>query len=62
MTAIVFDLEKIPEYQRNELSDLAISLTKAVFERPGEEERYQQWLKERRSRIANSRKGGSNEQ
>lgn len=55
MQTVVFDLDKIPEYQRNALSDLAIALTKAVFERPGEEERYQRWLEERRSKIANSK-------
>ena len=48
-------VNEIPEYQRNELSDFAIELTKAVFERPGEEERYQRWLEERRSKIANSK-------
>lgn len=50
MQAVVFDLGEVPEYQRNELSDLAISLVKAVFAQPGEEERYQRWLEERRSR------------
>lgn len=53
METVVFDLSKMPEYQRNELSDFAIELTKAIFSRPGEEERYQKWLAERRSKIAN---------
>lgn len=43
---------QIPEFQRNELSDIVISLTKAFFDIPGEEERYQQWLKERRANEA----------
>lgn len=53
---------QIPEFQRNELSDLAVSLTKALFNIPGEEECYQQWLEERRSKIANTKKGGSHGQ
>lgn len=40
---------QIPEFQRNELSDLVVSLTKALFDIPGEEERYQQWLEERKA-------------
>lgn len=55
MQNIVLNLREVPEFQRNELSDFAIALTKAVFERPGEEERYQRWLEERRSKIANSK-------
>ena len=52
---MTFNLDKVPEFQRNELSDLAVSLTKALFDIPGEEERYQRWLEERRSKIANSK-------
>lgn len=48
-------VSEIPKYQQDQLSDFAIALTKAVFERPGEEERYQRWLEERRSKIANSK-------
>lgn len=49
---MVFDLSKVPETQRNELSDIAIAMTKSLFEQPGEEERYQEWLKERRANEA----------
>lgn len=43
----------IPEYERNELAKLALAVTDAVFSSPGEEERYQAWLAERKLRLAN---------
>ena len=55
MEELVLNLDIMPEYQRDVLSDFAIELTKAVFSRPGEEEKYQKWLAERRSKIANSK-------
>ncbi len=38
------DVDSIPEFQRNALADLTLELTRAYFEIPGMEERYQQWL------------------
>lgn len=43
------DLSKIPDYRRRELALGAIDLTKAIFSRPGEEEKYQKWLSERQA-------------
>ena len=38
------DVDSIPEFQKNALADLTLELTRAYFEIPGMEERYQQWL------------------
>jgi hypothetical protein len=38
------NVDSIPEFQRNALADMALDLTRACFEIPGMEERYQQWL------------------
>ena len=38
------NVDSIPEFQRNALADMALDLTRAWFEIPGMEERYQQWL------------------
>lgn len=46
------DLNAIPDYQRGELARLALEVTKNCFADPGEEERYQAWLAERKSRLA----------
>lgn len=59
MENVVLNLSAIPEYQRNMLSDFAIELTKAVFSRPGEEEKYQRWLAERRMKMANKQEGAN---
>lgn len=45
---IKIDVNLIPEYQRGRLAEFAIELTRKVFARPGEEDRYQEWLYERR--------------
>ena len=45
---IELDLEAIPEHVRNDLAKFAISLAKEYFSKPGNEERYQEWLKERK--------------
>lgn len=45
---IKIDVNLIPEYQRCQLAEFALDLTREVFTRPGEEERYQAWLKNRR--------------
>lgn len=57
MENVTLNLNAIPEYQQNMLADFAIELTKAVFSRPGEEEKYQQWLANRRAKIANKQEG-----
>ena len=38
------NVDSIPEFQKNALADMALDLTRACFEIPGMEERYQQWL------------------
>lgn len=45
---IKIDVSLIPEYQREQLAEFAIEITRKVFARPGEEDRYQAWLYERR--------------
>lgn len=45
---IHIDISQIPEFRRNELTDLALELTQKCFARPGEEERYQAWLAKRK--------------
>lgn len=36
------NVDSIPEFQKNALADMALDLTRACFEIPGMEERYQQ--------------------
>ena len=53
------NVDSIPEFQRNALADMALDLTRACFEIPGMEERYQQWrigYRERKRQRA-ARKG-----
>ena len=38
------DVDPIPDFQKNALADMALEITRACFEIPGMEERYQQWL------------------
>lgn len=38
------DVDSIPDFQKNALADMALKITRACFEIPGMEERYQQWL------------------
>jgi len=44
------DVASIPDFRREELAKGALALTEQVFSMPGAEERYQAWLKERRSK------------
>ena len=44
---IKIDVNLIPEYQRRQLAEFALELTRNIFAIPGEEERYQAWLKNR---------------
>lgn len=44
---IEIDVNQIPEYQRRQLAEFALELTRNIFAIPGEEERYQAWLKNR---------------
>lgn len=39
-----FFVDSIPDFQKNALADMALEITRACFEIPGMEERYQQWL------------------
>lgn len=54
----IFDVDKIPEFRRNELADLALDLTRALFEQPGEEAKYQAWLKQRKQQQPAAKGGG----
>ena len=47
---IEIDFDSIPEYQRRQLAELALGVTREVFSRPGEEERYQAWIQNRQQR------------
>jgi hypothetical protein len=49
--AVVIDVKLIPPFVRDELSKFALSLVDECFSRPGAEERYQAWLKERKKRL-----------
>ena len=49
---IHIDFDQIPEYQRGELAKFALDLTRNLFAVPGEEERYQKWLADRKKRLA----------
>lgn len=49
---IKIDFNEIPEYQRGELARFALEVTRNCFAIPGEEERYQAWLAERKKRLA----------
>ncbi len=52
---IKIDVELIPDYQRQQLAELALAVTQQLFSRPGEEERYQRWLQERQQRETKER-------
>lgn len=49
-TTLHIDLASIPDFRRQELGKAALELMEQVFSVPGAEERYQAWLKERRSK------------
>ena len=54
---IQIDTSQIPKFRCCELAEAAIRLTELVFSRPGEEEKYQAWLKEYRARKAAKKEG-----
>ncbi len=43
--------DAIPEYQRSELARFALDVVRNCFARPGEEEKFQKWLAERKARL-----------
>ena len=49
---IQFDVSRIPRFRREDLARGALELTRRVFSQPGAEERYQEWLKERKKNLA----------
>lgn len=49
-TDVKINLDLLPEYQRCLLAEFALDLTRDIFSRPGEEERFQQWLISRQER------------
>lgn len=52
-SVVTINVDLIPEYQRRQLAEFALELTRNVFAQPGEEERYQTWLAERKRRLGN---------
>lgn len=48
------DMEEMPQYQRDMLSAWVLDMCRANRSIPGEEERYQAWLAERRAKKANT--------
>lgn len=49
---IEIDTSAIPAYKALALAEAAIALTEQVFSMPGAEERYQEWLRERKNKKA----------
>lgn len=47
-------LETMPKFRQDDLSRFVLNLVDLVFSRPGEEEKYQAWLKEREQRKKNT--------
>ena len=45
---IQMDLDAMPKFRKDELCKATLSLVDAVFSIPGEEERYQEWLRARK--------------
>ena len=56
--SVKIDVNAIPEYQRGQLAEFALELTRNTFSRPGEEERYQAWLAKRNAAKAAMQGGG----
>lgn len=56
--SVKIDVNAIPEYQRGQLAEFALELTRNIFARPGEEERYQEWLAKRNAAKAAKQGGG----
>lgn len=57
---LTINVDSIPEFQKNALADMALDLTRACFEIPGMEERYQEWLvgyRERKRKSTAKTKG-----
>lgn len=50
--SIRIDTAAIPDFRREELAKWAIELTERAFSVPGAEERYQDWLRERKQKRA----------
>ena len=55
--SVRIDVNAIPDYQRGQLAEFALELTRNIFARPGEEERYQEWLAKRKAAEA-AKQGG----
>ena len=43
-------LDTMPQFQKNDLSRFVLEFVDMVFSRPGEEEKYQEWLKARKEK------------
>lgn len=48
--ALCIDVASIPDFRREALAKGALELMEQVFSMPGAEERYQAWLKERKTK------------
>ena len=55
--SVKVDVSSIPEYQRGQLAEFALDLTRKIFSIPGEEERYQAWLASKKAAEAAKRGG-----
>lgn len=55
--SVRINVNAIPEYQRGQLAEFALELTRNIFAIPGEEERYQAWLAKRKAAEA-AKQGG----
>lgn len=53
---VKIDFSQIPEYQRRQLAEFALEITKECFAQPRAEEKYQEWRKARRKKRSHERK------
>lgn len=47
---IKIGLDSIPEYQKRQLAKAVLDMVQELFSQPGEEERYQAWLQDRKQK------------
>jgi hypothetical protein len=51
---IVIDVKQIPDFQRDELVEPLLPLLAAFYAQPGVQEKYDAWLKARKSKLRRS--------
>ena len=59
-TIIRINLAEVPEFRRIELAKAVLAGMDELFSRPGEEEKYQKWLAERRAKQSKTKGGKTN--